>query len=769
MDLAAQTHQEWSLVLMSQWSTAMTLLALLLAGVAVALSWLQLARDRRPGARLLLGFLRMAAVSAVLLTVLQPAVRLRSVSRLPNTIAVLLDGSRSMMLSESPEKSARAARLRALLKNSKGRFAEWKKDRHLLFFSFGSKLSAPSSSPDVVFVADETRLMGALTQLKHALAGRDLAGVVVLSDGTDTTHWAGASQKDVAQLAKRVGAPIHGVWIGSSKVPDVSVTRVSSAGFAFVRNATAIEVEVTANGVKASRLPVRLLRDGRLLGEKSLSLPLVSGRQRVHFDFVPDKVGTWVFTVEVPVQPEETIVRNNRQTFVVQVIRDRVRVLQICGRPSWDERFLRRLLKRDPSVDLVSFFILRTPTSESLVPRDELSLIPFPSEELFRHELGSFDLIILQDFNFGPYGIRRYLPNIARYVRRGGGMVMIGGELSFSSGGYQSTHIEQILPVMLLPARWLRSRLVDEGEFRPVLTKAGREHPIFQLGATRQQTADLLKSLPALGGINRVAGVRSDATVLATHPNLRAEDGRPLPLVATREVDKGRTMVLATDTTWRWAFTAKQIGEGRKAYERFWRGAIRWLIRDPALQQLRLLAPRRPVSPRREVRIRLRAVHADYSPAANTEVRYELLSSVATQKGKPVKVTRKNGVVKTGVDGRATIVLDAQPTGAYRIFASANIDGRTVKAHGAFVVASTSRELRKPAATSALMRQLAESSGGQFIADGDEIPELSFRPSRVLRVNWHRDLELWNQWWWLLVTLVFLALEWAVRRRKGYA
>ena len=109
---------------------------------------------------------------------------------------------------------------------------------------------------------------------------------------------------------------------------------------------------------------------------------------------------------------------------------DRVRVLQLCGRPSWDERFLRRLLKRNPNVDLISFFILRTPSDLAAVDSDELSLIPFPTHELFQNELPSFDVIFLQNFEYMPYGIGAYLDNIRQYVETGGGMAMIGGALA---------------------------------------------------------------------------------------------------------------------------------------------------------------------------------------------------------------------------------------------------------------------------------------------------------------------------------------------------
>ena len=133
------------------------------------------------------------------------------------------------------------------------------------------------------------------------------------------------------------------------------------------------------------------------------------------------------------------------------MIRDRVRVLHLSGRPSWDERFLRAMLRRDPNVDLVSFFILRTESDEQPWNRNDLSLIPFPTYEIFEEQLRSFDLVIFQNFNYAPYGVEPFLPNVRDYVEGGGALAMVGGDLSFTSGGYGATALRDVLPVELPP------------------------------------------------------------------------------------------------------------------------------------------------------------------------------------------------------------------------------------------------------------------------------------------------------------------------------
>ncbi len=150
------------------------------------------------------------------------------------------------------------------------------------------------------------------------------------------------------------------------------------------------------------------------------------------------------------------------------MIRDRVRVLHVCGRPSWDQRFLRSMLRLDPNVDLVSFFILRTETDDQPWNREEMSLIPFPDREIFDEQLKSFDLLIFQNFNSAPsYKVEPYLPGLRDYVQSGGALAMVGGDLSFASGGYAQTALREVLPVELEGIPIQGDRAVTRDAFRP--------------------------------------------------------------------------------------------------------------------------------------------------------------------------------------------------------------------------------------------------------------------------------------------------------------
>jgi uncharacterized membrane protein len=130
-----------------------------------------------------------------------------------------------------------------------------------------------------------------------------------------------------------------------------------------------------------------------------------------------------------------------------------------------------------------------------------MSLIPFPTRELFEQQLPSFDLIILQDFEYLPYGIGDYLENIRSYVEGGGGLAMLGGSASFSSGGYFGTPVAQALPVELY-GPFDKADVLNTQKFQPQLSDAGQLHPVTSLRYSAEDNLAAWKTLPPLEGVN---------------------------------------------------------------------------------------------------------------------------------------------------------------------------------------------------------------------------------------------------------------------------
>jgi uncharacterized membrane protein len=777
---------EWRLVFLGPWGRTLALAALLLALAALLLTFRGYRRLPDLGRRLLLTALRGGALAAALLLLVQPAIQLRHVTRIPNRIAVLVDDSRSMGLAEGPSGPTRAARAAEILRRSHGAFARLGVDHRLDYYRFGATLT-PSSEEEVLRpgappTGASTRMYEALQALRGRYAGRELAGVVVLSDGADNGRFGPAGLEPAGRdFVRSLDAPVHTALVGRRSVRDVAVAAVRADDFAFVHVAVTVDAVLRVEGYAGRQLVVHLKRDGEIIRTRGVNVDRASATITIPFEFTPDRRGKFVYTIETPVLEGEAVRENNVHHFVLNVIRDKVRVLLVCGRPSADERFLRAMLKRDPNVDLISFFILRTPTDITMVPSDELSLIPFPTEELFEQELRSFDLVILQNFNYGPYGMAPHLARLKRFVEEGGALAMIGGDLSFTSGGYAGTSVGEILPVELLPDENDPTRLVSTDPFRPRLTPAGRGHPITAIKLDVAENEARLAALPPLEGVNKVGPARPGATVLLSHPFLTTREGRPMPVLAVGEVEKGRTLALTTDTTWHWSFVAageagaaRAAGDDGRTYVKFWDNAFRWLIRDPALRYLRVDPDRGEYEVGQPVRLTARAWLQDYRPARDLSVSLEVRPVEA---GGPASGPARgaapmppvfSSAARTDAEGQVQVELTPPRAGAYRVAARATLGGRVLGDDSVFAVVHAGRELGAPAARDETLRAVAQASGGRFLDEPASLPELAVHPPRVVRIGKHREVELWNRPAVLLFALACLAGEWLLRRRYGF-
>ncbi|MGE5182335.1 MAG: glutamine amidotransferase [Acidobacteriota bacterium] len=754
-------------VFLSPWGRLGLYLGATAVTAIVVLSW-RASRGAPVWRRALLVGLRGGAATVALTVFLEPAVELRQVAREPNRVAVLIDDSKSMSLAESQGGPTRIERARRLLAASQGALAAWEKDHKIDYYTFSDTVS-----PTTMMALAADKAQGKSTLIRKALEfvrsryeGHDLAGIVLISDGAAT----GSFDEDsgdgaVRDFLRSLDTRVHTVWAARDGLKDVAVAKVMADEFAFVRTVVRIEAVLHTTGLPARSVPVTLSTDGKPLREKTIELPAGDHDVHVTFEVTPPRVGRYVYEISTPVAPGEAVATNNARSFVVRVIRDKIRVLQVSGQPSWDVRALRQMLKSNPNVDLISFFILRTQDDVSLVPNDEMSLIPFPTRELFEQQLPSFDLIILQNFEYLPYGIGDYLENIRSYVEGGGGLAMLGGAQSFTSGGYYGTPVAAALPVELY-GPFDTGPVIDTGKFQPQLTDAGLQHPVTSLRYAADDNRNTWKQLPPLEGVNLVAGAKPDATVLAVHPKLKTKAGKPMPVIVAGEYGKGRTLAVTTDTLWRYGFVAAaHPGDDGRNYTKLWENAIRWLIQDPDLRNLHVDSDAVEYVPGAPVRVAVRLLGRDYQPLTNGEV-----SLVVKRGADPAKAEQvQTGKVTVGDDGTATYELPGLPPGVYRVEGHAKIAGRAVDATDIFLVRENGTELDRPVGDRTTLEGISTATDGRALGTIDELPnDLAFDPPRIVRVDRRTDVELWSRPGLLILVITLLGLEWLLRQRSGY-
>ncbi len=766
MDTAS--YNAWRLAALSplpRWALALLAVA---AAASVALALRGLRGEPRAARRATLVALRAASALLALFLVAEPAIQLLQTARVKNRLAVLVDTSRSMRFPVEPGGPTRAEAIAELVSRARASLERLSDRVDLEWVGFGAEVAPvdpAAAAKGLPSDGGRTDLLGALKAVASGAAGssRKLAGVLVLSDGADNVSLADGLGPAARAEVRSLGVPVNAVAAGREAPKDLAVERVAVDDFAFVRNTATVEATIRARGFGREDVPVVLRREGAVVAQATVRLEPGKDRYTVPLAFAPDATGTFVFTVAAPVYPGEAVAENNARSFVLRVIRDRVRVLLVAGRPSWDERFLRGLLKQDPNVDLVSFFILRT-NSDTPGPQEDLSLIPFPVQEIFGDQLRTFDAVLFVDFAYGPYRsleIERYLPNLRDYVRNGGAFAMLGGEQSFGEGRYGETPLAEVLPVQVVDGAG-----VAEEEIRPRLTPEGRRHPVTSLAPGEAANDAAWAALPPVPGANLVRALPpgAGASVLLEAPGILS-GGRPAPIVAVREVGAGRTLAVTTDSSWFWGFVAAESGAGNRAYQRFWSSALRWLVRDPGLTPLQVEPDAPAVEPGAPLGLTISARGADWGPAAGRRVSVELVS----EDGRTVA----RGEAVAGPDGTARIELAPKGPGAYKIVARAEGAGGPA---GPADVASTAVAVRgagpedsDAAPRADLLSAIAEATGGAFSSlPGGGLPELRLADPEVVEIGRRRDVPIWDRWWYLALLAATLSVEWVLRRRWGY-
>lgn len=543
------------------------------ASILLLVVELRRARDAKVGARVF--FTGLLAALALLGAVLRPhRLRAREATMTPRVV-VLLDRSRSMALPSNaqPDGPARIDVAEQSVAALRGRIPRLE----VLSFGVTGGLRDVSPTGSVLLRADGGG-SGAASALRALLEKTEdpPTAVIVVSDGA----------VEVADLlTRKLGPVVHTVSVAEGSPPDASIRAVKLAGAAVAHQSLPLQVEIACTGgLSCGDLPVTVRELREASGEAVLATGTAAvkdGVATIELQVTLEQAGTHAIEVFLTPPKGDTLPQNDRRTLTVEVARERVRVLHVAGRPTYDVRALRQWLKSDAAIDVVSFFILRTPGDDVSARDDELALIPFPVDELFTEHLKTFDAVILQDFDAEPYALKPHLPRIAAYVENGGGLVHVGGPNAFAAGGYGGSPLQKVTPVDI-PAIEPGGTGADLAPFVPQKTKAARRAPILS-----ELDRLLGDELPEMPGANLLGDVRGRGVALWVHPNRTTKTGKPMPVLAIADVKNGRSIALGLDGTRVLGFSKAALGTGGRAYDAFFRGLLGWLMRDPRYEPVR--------------------------------------------------------------------------------------------------------------------------------------------------------------------------------------
>ena len=414
---------------------------------------------------------------------------------------------------------------------------------------------------------DGTRLFSALSATLSDVPPDRIAGAILITDGR--VH-------DVPADAAVLGfaAPVHALITGHSDEIDRRVVLTQTPRFGIVNQSQTLGFRVEDQGGKAGTAQVTVRRDGEVLEQRVVS---VGTNVRVTVP-IPHAGANIVEVEAAPLEGELTLV-NNRAVISIDGVRDKLRVLLVSGEPHAGERTWRNLLKSDASVDLVHFTILRPPEKQDGTPINELSLIAFPTRELFQQKISEFQLIIFDRYARQGLLPMVYFDNIEKYVRDGGAVLIAAGPDYASPTSLWRTPLDAILPAE-------PSGDITEQPFRATLTDAGKRHPVTR--GLEGSDSDP----PHWSQWFRLVDIkRSDGTSVMQGP-----DDKPL-LVLAHE-GEGRVALMLSDQIWLWA----RGYQGGGPHLDLLRRLSHWLMKQPELEEeaLRLIVKGRDISVERQ-------------------------------------------------------------------------------------------------------------------------------------------------------------------------
>jgi uncharacterized membrane protein len=737
------------------------ILACALAALSAGLLLLELWRTRRARAPALrIGASGLLAVLGLLAAVLRPVGIVSKGSLVGPKVIVLADASRSVDL-PGLDGTRRQSIDRAL-----GELEARSGEVRTTVLAFGdgaptpidgaddpAKLAASGKAARAPF-HPRPRLrsdLGAALEAVARAADERPAAIVLLSDGRlDRPGEIGAGEAAKAALGA-LQVPIHTVSLADTAPRDASIRRVLAAGAAVAHQPFSLRIEIGCDGgLACGDVPV-VARELREKGEPTElaagTAHVVAGRATVELPMTIERAGARILEISIQAPEGDVIPENDRRFITLDVTRDRVRVLHVAGRPTYDVRALRMWLKSDASVDVVAFFILRTPADHVEASSDELALIPFPVDELFNQHLPSFDAVVLQDFNAEPYGLTKHLPSLARYVDKGGGLIMVGGPDAFGPGHYGGTKLAEVLPVELSPDRSAPG--VDLAGFTPRFTEAGRVAPV--LAPLR---ALIGEDLPEMPGVDLVGDARADATVLLEHPTRKTISGAPMPVLALGEHGSGRTMALTVDGSHRLLFSAFAASAAGRAHGAFWDAMLGWLMRDPRFEPA-VIDVRGGCVAGEDTTLTLRPLPGPSGEATVKIVRLGSGAVVAT--------------MKTPVDGSgAAVDLQAGKLAAGGYSAVVEIGKGTTKGPTTrrdFACESGGDEWADSRPDEDRLRAIAAATGGVFVRAGDagKLP----LPEATQVATERQVAPILPAWAWTSMAALLLGAHWIVRRRGG--
>jgi uncharacterized membrane protein len=700
--------------------------------------------------------LRLALVAALLFCLIRPTLVLKAAVPQQNFLGILIDDSRSMMIADR-DGQPRSQFVRRELGGVDGALLKALQQRFLLrFFRFSSSAGRLGSTAELTYDGTSTKLGDALERARDELSGLPLAGLVMVTDGADTSD---ASLDESLASLKARSIPVFTVGVGQERFTrDIQITRVETPRAVLKGTSLVVDVVVSQTGYGGRTVPLYVEDQGRIVTTEQITLPPDGQSLTARVRFTANEAGARLFRFRVPPQDGEEVTQNNTRDALLEVRDRREKVLYYEGEPRYEAKFVHQAVENDKNLQVA--MLIRTAENKyyrrEIATPDELATgFPKTREELFAYRgliLGSVEAAA-----FTPEQLRM----IADFVnKRGGGLLMLGGRRSFAEGGWAGTPVGEVLPVVIdSDGRRPAAAYLSTLSVRP--TRAGASSPVTQIADTELNSTNRWNDMPEVTAVNPIHAVKPGATTLLTASDNRRQDQ---VVLAYQRYGRGKALAMPIQDSWLWRMDAKMAVEDT-THATFWRRLVRWLV-DGVPDPVEVTTTQDRVEPGEAVTISAEVDDAAYAAVNDSHV----VATITSPSGKTSDLPMEWTVTRDG-DYRASFVPDEPGVYAVRVDAARSSgDQKTLGSGTVHVRASAGDAEYFDAATrGSLLKRIAEETGGRFFtpANAAALPDAVSYTGRGVTVVEERDL--WDMPFILLLLLGLLGTEWAYRRVRGLA
>ena len=722
--------------------------------------------------------LRFVAITILLCCLLAPVIIEKKDVTQPTHLSILVDTSSSMQLEDNyngVSDISRIDQVNQLLFSDSNQFLQaLKKEYSIHLHGFDASLNQ-SHFVGEDFVADGklTDLPKAITEADKATKGQPNAGILLITDGAHNTS------KFHLEKIVDLSIPVYAIGVGSLIPPkDIQIQNIETPPIAHTGHETVVRITVIQSGytTKSTRLSLRETNSNKLIDAEILTFEegssnenitlkgqgVIQGtRHVVDLKITPDTEGTFQYKIVVPAYEDELTAENNEKTFTLKVIKAKLNVFYLEGRPRWEYTFLKRILLRDPDLNPTFAVLSKNIRQNTLLAKEEGYYPQQQNEQITQlpdtlQGLSKYDILILGDLTDQHLTPTQQQSIIDFIEVRGKAVVFLPSHNALGKIGYKNSKINQILPIQI-PSNGCIER---EADYTLNLTQYGTYHPMMQLSDSLEANTNIWNNLPPLSKVFQGFQLKAGAT-----PLIEIQDVGPILIF--QRVGLGKSLLFTAEGLWNWHFgvNAFKNDDLQNTYPRLWAQILRWMAQQSDEDTIYISSDAPTYYQGNTAKIRVNAYSPTFQPQDNADIQVFVTTPNGLQF--PLQIQPEiDNAISQGNSYIATLTVDE--LGTYHLSAKGSL-GKIPLGEDKIEITVQPQliELESPQLNEPLLKQLAEQTNGVYLTidEADKLPDSINSEQKSVFVDEERDL--WAHPLILLSVVGLLGTEWFLRKRIG--